>query len=88
MAFLDSIFTFYDHFILSFPVLAQFFISLLILIIIILAIYYLLHHNHWIFLVLLVLFIPGAWPATKTIGNIIWMVVKFLIVRVQMNFPS
>jgi len=88
MNFLDSIFTFYDHFILSFPVPAQFFVSLGILIVIVLAIYYLLHHNHWIFLLLLVLFIPGAWPATKTIGKIIWMVIKFLLVRIQLNFPS
>jgi len=76
-------FKFYDNFISRFTLEGQFFISLLILLLIIGSVIGLLKHGHWIYVLLLIIFIPGAWPATKHIGLITWVIIKFLFVRVQ-----
>jgi len=78
-------FKFYDNIITRFPPEGQFLISLVILLLIAGAIIGLLKHGHWIFLILLIIFIPGGWPATKHIGLIIWMIIKFLLVRININ---
>jgi len=80
-------FTFYDNLIGKLPIEAQFLVSLAILILLIFSVIGLAKHGHWIFLVLFVVFFPGGWPALKHIGQIIWLICKFLWVRIITNLP-
>ncbi len=82
---LNQIFIFYDKLIGAFPEKAQVLISLLLITLIILAFISMIKHGHWIFVVIFIILFPGGWPASLRILEAIWAVIKFLLVRIQIN---
>jgi len=83
MAILDTIFGFYDKIIANMPEKAQFFFALVVLILIISSFIMVIKKGHWIFIILFAIFFPGGWTALRVIGTVIWAVIKFLLVRIQ-----
>lgn len=83
--FLPKIFSFYDHLIGSFPEKAQIIVSMVLIILIISAIIGMVKHGHWIFIVIFIILFPGGWPASLRIMNAIWLLLKFLFIRIQIN---
>lgn len=85
MNFLVQIFSFYDKLLSGLPTNVQFFVALLLLLVVCWSFYSIFAHGHWIFIVIFIILFPSAWPALKAIGNISWAVIKFLLVRIQIN---
>lgn len=85
MNWLNQAFSFYDHLIGSFTPSAQFFVSALLLFLLIMSVISIFKSGHWIFIIVFIILFPSGWPALKTIVSIIWSVIKFLIVRIQLN---
>lgn len=83
MAILDTIFGFYDKIIANMPEKAQFFFALVVLILIVSSFIMVIKKGHWIFIILFAIFFPGGWTALRVIGTVIWAVIKFLLVRIQ-----
>ena len=83
MEYLNAIFTYYDKLIEPIPVAYQAIISLALLIILIWNIYQLIKSGHWIFIAVLIFMLPGTWPAAVKIGELIWILVTGLLMRVQ-----
>ena len=83
MVILDTIFGFYDRIIAPLPGKAQFFFALIILILLISSFVMVIKKGHWIFIVIFAIFFPGGWTALKVIWNVIWTIIKFLLVRIQ-----
>lgn len=75
---LNLIFTCYDKLISGLTLTQQSFISLALLFILLWQIYSVLRNGHWIFIALLILFLPGTWPAAKRIGAILYQAGLFL----------
>jgi hypothetical protein len=82
---LNQIFTFYDRLIGAFPEKAQVLISLLLIVFIILAFISMIKHGHWVFFLIFIILFPGGWPASLRVFDAIWLIIKFLLVRVQIN---
>lgn len=80
-----KIFYFYDGMIGAFPAKAQILVSLILILLIISSIIGLLRHGHWIFALIFIILFPGAWPASLIIADAIWLLLKFLFVRIQIN---
>jgi hypothetical protein len=83
---LDSIFNQYDRLIAGFSATNQALLSLALLLFLLWQIYMVIKSGHWIFIAALILFLPGTWPATRHIGFLIFDIIKFLFVRVQLLF--
>ncbi len=77
------IFTYYDKLIEPIPVGYQALVSLVLLLILIWNIYQLAKSGHWIFVAVLIFMLPGTWPAARKIGELIWVVVSGLLMRIQ-----
>lgn len=82
---LNQIFIFYDKLIGAFPEKAQVLISLLFIVLIILAFFSMIKHGHWIFVVIFIILFPGGWPASLRVLEAVWSIIKFLLVRIQIN---
>lgn len=80
---LDKIFGYYDQATAQFNPNTQALVAILLLILLVFQIYHVIKSGHWIFIAALILFLPGTWPAAKYVGNLIWLVIKFLITRAQ-----
>lgn len=85
MNILETIFTSYDHLLADFSPKIQFLAALAILVLLIFSFVAIIKKGHWIFIVLFAIFFPGGWPAIKVLGNAVWSVIKFLLVRMQIN---
>lgn len=83
---LDWIFNQYDKLIAGLSPASQALISIALILFLLWQIYMIIKSGHWLFVVALVVFLPGTWPATKYIGNLILMVFKFLLVRAELIF--
>lgn len=83
---LDQIFGYYDKLIGNLSPQNQALISVALLLFLIWQIFMIVKSGHWIFIAALVLLLPSTWPATKTVGKFIWIIIKFLITRAQVTF--
>lgn len=83
---LDVIFNQYDKLISGLSATNQALLSLVLLVFLIWQIYMIIKSGHWIFIAALILFLPGTWPAARHIGNLVLLVLKFLLVRVELLF--
>ena len=83
MQILNSIFNFYDKAIGTLPVSYQSLISFSILLFFIWLVYIFVKSKNWIFLALIIVMLPGTWPATKNIGLIVWALFKGLFARIK-----
>jgi len=81
MESIDKIFSYYDQLISKLPTGYQALISLLLVIFLIWNIYQIIKGGHWIFLAILVVLLPGTWPAAKNILFLIWTLIKGLFLR-------
>lgn len=81
MNYLDQIFGVYDKLIGGLPPQTQSLISLALLIFLVWQIYQIIKNGHWIFIALLIFFLPGTWPAARHIANLIYLVIQFLYER-------
>lgn len=81
MEAIDKIFSFYDQLMSQLPAGYQALISLALIIILIWNIYLIIKGGHWIFLAILIVLLPGTWPAVKTILSLIWVFFQGLFVR-------
>ena len=86
MNYITEIFNFYDKLIINLPVNSQIIISLLILIFFIWQIFMFIKSGHWIFIVALLLFLPGTTGAIKNIGFVLLSILKSLLIRIQLFF--
>ncbi len=41
--------------------------------------------GRWIFLLILLFIIPASWPILKILLAYIWQIIKFLLIRIQVN---
>jgi len=85
MNFLDKIFTYYDKLLAPLDPKFQLGISLLIFCFLLIKVYFFIKHGHWLFLAAIIIFLPGTWPATKKVFLMIYLIVKFLVTRIQVN---
>lgn len=83
---LDLVFNQYDKLIAGFSPATQALISIGLLLFLLWQIYMIFKSGHWIFIVALIIFLPGTWPATKLIGALILTFFKFLFVRAGLLF--
>ena len=83
MVILDTIFGFYDKLIANLPERAQFFFALIILILLVSSFVMVIKKGHWIFIVIFAIFFPGGWTALKVVFGVIWTIIKFLLIRIQ-----
>jgi hypothetical protein len=86
MNILDTIFTFYDKAISSLSPTQQAIISLALLIFLLWQIYHIIRRGHWLFIALLLFFLPSTWPAARFCGHLILTVMKLLLLRIQSVF--
>ena len=80
---LDQIFTYYDKLIAPLSVGSQAAISALLLVLLIWQIWMIFKSGHWMFIAVLIICLPGTWPAARNIGHLLLIVLKFLLVRAQ-----
>lgn len=83
---LDWIFSQYDKLIAGFSPATQALISIVLIVFLLWQIFMIFKSGHWIFIVALIIFLPGTWPATKMIGNLVFTLFKFLFVRAELLF--
>jgi len=83
---MDWIFNQYDKIIAGFSPTYQALISIALILFLLWQIYMIIKSGHWIFIVALIVFLPGTWPATKFIGNLLLSLFKFLLVRAELLF--
>ena len=78
---LNQIFGFYDQIIANIPVGYQAAISLILVILLLWNIFLIIKSGHWIFITVLIVFLPGTWPAAKKIAELFYLLIKGLIIR-------
>lgn len=83
---MDYIFTLYDNLISGLSTTNQALLSLALLLFLLWQIYMVIKHGHWIFIAALIIFLPGTWPAARYVGNLLFDIIKFLFVRVELLF--
>ncbi len=83
---MDYIFTQYDNLISGLSTTNQALLSLALLLFLLWQIYMVIKHGHWIFIAALIIFLPGTWPAARHIGSLLFNIIKFLFVRVELLF--
>ncbi|MFA7254361.1 MAG: hypothetical protein WC107_07500 [Patescibacteria group bacterium] len=86
MNYLNNFFTLYDSLIMGLSDKMQLLIAIFVIILIACCIFSLIKGGHWIFLILFVILIPGGWSAAKIIAEIFWSLIKFLLIRISINF--
>jgi hypothetical protein len=85
MQSVDKIFGIYDNLIQGLPLGYQALISGALIFILFWNVYLFVRKGHWIFLMLLIVMLPGTWPAVMNICSIFTKIVLGLIVRIQGN---
>lgn len=83
---LDVIFNQYDKLITGLSTTNQALLSLALLLFLLWQIYMIIKSGHWIFILALIIFLPGTWPAARHIGLLMYNILKFLFVRVELLF--
>ncbi|PIU24518.1 hypothetical protein COT12_00655 [Candidatus Berkelbacteria bacterium CG08_land_8_20_14_0_20_39_8] len=78
---LDSIFSFYDKTIMGLSPGYSGLISLAILLVLLWSFWHFIRGN-FIWIILILIFIPAAWPAVKSIGRILLILGTFLILHI------
>jgi len=79
---LSKIFSSYDKFIMGISPGYSALISVIILVLLLWSIYRFIKGN-FIWIILVVIFIPATWPALKSIGRILFYVTQFLLVKIK-----
>jgi len=82
---LNLVFSYYDNWLTHFSQTDQIIISSLILIFIVAQLFLFIKKGRWIFLILVIILLPGTWPLFKSLAKVIWFVIKFFITRIQGN---
>jgi len=80
---LDKVFTYYDKLIAPLSTGSQALVSFALLLFLVWQVWMIFKSGHWIFITLLIVCLPGTWPAARNIGNLLLIVIKFLFVRAQ-----
>lgn len=80
---INQIFGYYDQLISGLSIGTQALISLALIIFLVWQIYMFVKSGHWLFLALILFLSPGTWPAARKLGELIWLVIKYLLVRAQ-----
>ena len=83
MEVIDKIFTYYDSLIVDLPIGYQAIISAGLVLFLFWNVYIFIRKGHWIFLAILLIALPGTWPALRNLGYILWKVVINLVFRIQ-----
>ncbi len=65
------------------PVHYQVILSLGLLLFLVWNVYAFLKSGNWVLILVLIAALPGTWPAAKTLGKILWMLIKGLLYRIQ-----
>lgn len=81
---LDKVFTYYDKLIAPLSAGSQALVSFALLLFLAWQVWMIFKSGHWIFITLLIICLPGTWPAARNIGNLLLIVIKFLFVRAQL----
>lgn len=81
---LDQIFNYYDKLVAPLSAGSQALLSAALLLFLIWQIWMIFKSGHWIFITMLIICLPGTWPAAQNIGNLVLIVIKFLFVRAQL----
>lgn len=81
---MDIFYQLYDRFLSVFPVSTQWFVSLIVVISLITA-FYVLIRFHWIFILLLVIFIPFIIPALREVFTDFYQAFAFVWDKLGIN---
>lgn len=81
---LDQVFGYYDKLIANLPTHIQALISLGLIAFLIWNIYAIIKNGHWVLIALLVVSLPGTWPALRMIGSFLWAIIRGLLLRAAM----
>lgn len=81
--YVSTLFSYYDKLISPYPLSYQAIISFLLLAFLIWNVYVFLRHGHWFWLLVLVAAIPATWPAARKLGEILWLIIKGILFRIQ-----
>jgi hypothetical protein len=76
---LVQIFGYYDKVVSSLAPSAQGLIALALLAFLIWQIWMFIKSGHWMFLAVLIICLPGTWPALRQILEYVWRVLQFLL---------
>jgi len=79
---INKIFSYYDKLIMGIPPGYSGLLSLVILALLAWALYKFIKGN-FIWIILIIVFIPATWPALKGLGRIIFIIFTFLITRIK-----
>ena len=86
MNYLSNVFQYYDQLIAHFNPTQQAIISFALLLFLIWQLFMIFKSGHWIFIALLIILLPGTWPAALKIFDLVWIMIKFLFSRAQLIF--
>ena len=81
---LDQIFTYYDKLIAPLSAGSQALLSAALFVFLIWQIWMIFKSGHWMFIAILIISLPGTWPAARNISHLILIVLKFLLTRAQL----
>jgi len=76
---LIQIFSYYDKVVSGLSPSTQGLIALVLLAFLVWQIWMFIKSGHWMFLVTLIICLPGTWPALRQILDYIWKVIQFLL---------
>jgi hypothetical protein len=76
---LVQIFSYYDKVVSGLSPSAQGLIALALLAFLIWQIWMFIKSGHWLFLAVIIICLPGTWPALRQILDYIWKVLQFLL---------
>jgi uncharacterized membrane protein YccC len=76
---LVQFFSYYDKMVSGLSPSAQALIALVLLFFLVWQIYMFIKSGHWMFLAILIICLPGTWPALRQILNYVWKVLQFLL---------
>jgi len=82
---INSFFLYYDNWLAHFSKTDQIIISSLLLLFVIWQIFLFFKSGKWIFLLIILVFLPSIWPFIKIAGRFIWTLMTFFITRIQSN---
>ncbi|OQA04049.1 MAG: hypothetical protein BWY68_00543 [bacterium ADurb.Bin400] len=82
MSFLDKAFDLYDTLIMKFSPGYQALISLSLLVVFLFLIYRFIKSPKGIILIIILILLPGTWPALKYVGSFLLTMIKFFITRI------
>lgn len=80
----NQIFGYYDKLIAPLSPGMQALVSFILLLVLLWQVYMIIKSGHWIFIALLVILLPGTWPAAKEVGRFFLMILEFLWLHARM----